>query len=133
VRGRYFFIVLAVGFVAAGIASKVWFFAVFGAVFFGGLAAGMAWVEKRYMSTNPVLTALIERPDEIVKVRHIETSDTRRLFVTHWVHVFARDHKKPLGFRVPEERIAEFAHMLARRCPAADVDVPGFKRPVVGS
>lgn len=99
----------------------------FGLVFFGGLVLLMIRAERRYQH-NPVLEALARSPADVTKVRHIATSDSRRMFVTHWVQVFVADQTKPLGFRVDEQQVAAFAELLARRCPNADVDVPGFER-----
>jgi hypothetical protein len=78
-----------------GIAMGQWGIATFIAAF-GVLMVVIGVTATRRTAPErmrPVLEALRASPGDIVLVRHCETSDSHRLFVTHWIEVKTGDHR----------------------------------------
>jgi hypothetical protein len=63
---------------------------------FGACIALVGVVAVRRTSPEkmaPVLDALRDDPHQIRGIRHYTTSDSRRMFVTHWVEVKTAEHR----------------------------------------
>ena len=106
--------------VAALAAARAIWFLVPVCVLFG---AGLLWLFRvaarksgadRY---GPVLAALREAPERVLTVAHLETSDSHRIFISHWVVVTTADGS--LRVRAPDWQSLLAA--LARRCPGASI------------
>lgn len=72
---------------AIAAARGIWFLvpitlAFGGALYWLGRVAARRWGPER---AAPVLRALREAPQDVLSVEHVETSDSRRSLVTHWV------------------------------------------------
>jgi hypothetical protein len=65
----------------------------------------------------PVLLALRDAPERVQLISHSETSDTRRMFVSHWVVVKTADGQLRVRAKDWEQLMAQ----LERRCPRAKV------------
>ena len=92
------------------VAAFIWAFA--GFIAFIGVRASKRTAPEKM---QPVVDAVREAPDLIVLVRHYETSDSMRMFVTHWLEIKTATHR--LLMKAPDwEQL--YAH-LRRRCPNA--------------
>jgi hypothetical protein len=112
-------VILIGSFVVAGIAAlrALWFLVPF-ALGLGGAIYWLGRVAARKTSPEraaPVLVALREAPERVRSIRHAETSDSRRIFVSHWVEVKTDDGL----LRVKADDWRELMDALARRCPSA--------------
>jgi hypothetical protein len=67
----------------------------------------------------PVLEAVRVQPELVVRVRHTTTSDSRGVFVTHWITVSTADRYLMIKANHDWQRLT---HLLARRCPHATVE-----------
>jgi hypothetical protein len=67
----------------------------------------------------PVLDALRTAPERVRRISHLETSDSSRMFVSHWVVIETDD----ATLRVKADDWRELVDALGRRCPGADVKV----------
>ncbi len=89
-----------------------------------GFAAGMAWLGRaaaRRTSPErmqPVLDAVRDAPGTVERIRHYTTSDSRRLFVSHWLEVRTGQHR--LVMKAQDEWMV-LLDILRRRCPGASV------------
>lgn len=63
----------------------------------------------------PVLEALSRAPGRVKRISHRVTSDSKRLFVTHWVEVISDEGR----ISVRAEDWGALLDVLARRCPQA--------------
>jgi len=68
---------------------------------------------------KPVLEALSVAPGLIASVRHYETADSARMFVSHWIEIKTADHRLVLKANDDWQGILEY---LIRHCPKATVD-----------
>jgi hypothetical protein len=66
-------------------------------------------------AAEPVLWALRDEPERVEEISHTTTSDSRRIFVSHWVVVKTRDGK----LRVRADDWEQLIAQLQRRCPDA--------------
>jgi hypothetical protein len=94
-----------------GVAAFVWAF-----------AAGLAFIGVRASKRTapaqmqPIFDAVREAPEQIVLVRHYQTSDSARMFVTDWIEIRTATHR--LLMKAPDwEQLFGY---LRRRCPAAE-------------
>ena len=107
-------------FAVYGLATQQWGFVVLGAPF----AIGIAWlgrVAARKTSPErmkPVLDAMRDAPDRIVYVRHYQTSDSRRVFVTDWLEIKTADHRLVMKAKDDWRQLLGY---VRRRCPNAKV------------
>ena len=131
-KATLFFALLAAFMAVVAAADGQWALGAFGVAFFGGLALLGHYLGARSSDPerSPILAALMHAPDDVVEVRHRTASSSSGHFVTHWLGMRTRAGKRG-GLRVDEDRIVELAEALARRCPRADIDVPGFRRAVI--
>jgi len=115
-----------------GAARGIWWLAGFSAVFFGALVWLMIWSERKSKDPerSPVLRAVVHEPHTVAKVTHGTASSSSGAFKTHWLHLRTAAGAKR-GIKVLPEQIVPLAQALARRCPVADIVVPGFERRVV--
>ena len=68
---------------------------------------------------RPVLDAVRDRPELVLTVKHSTTSDSRQMFVTHWINIgTANAH---LLLRANDDW-NQLLQQLSRRCPTAAVD-----------
>jgi hypothetical protein len=87
---------------------------------FGGLmlllfrAAAAKNGPERY---EPVLRALREAPERVRTISHAETSDSRRMFVSHWIVVTTDDGL----LRVKADDWQTVLAAVAARCPGATI------------
>jgi hypothetical protein len=79
----------------------------------GRLAAKRSSPER----AKPVLRALHEAPERVRTIEHMVTSDSRKIFVHHWVVVKTDDGL----LRVRAEDWETLLSAIARRCPGATV------------
>jgi hypothetical protein len=98
---------------------EIWFLVPITLVFGGGIALIVRAAARKSSPERaaPVLHALREAPDRVVRIEHVETSDSRRIFVRHWV-VVKTDHGV---LRVLAEDWQPLIAALARRCPGATI------------
>jgi len=89
-----------------------------------GFAAGMAWLGRaaaRRTSPErmqPVLDAVRDAPGKVETLRHYTTSDSRRVFVSHWLEVRTAQHR--LVMKAQDDWVV-LLDILRRRCPGASV------------
>ena len=114
-------IILAGAFVVAGIAAmrEIWFLVpICIGMGFGIFALGRAAAKKSGPErAAPVLKALRESPWQVKTIQHTETSDSRRMFVSHWVVVTTDDGV----LRVRADDWQLLIDQIAKRCPQATV------------
>ena len=93
-----------------GVAAFVWGFGVLLAFVFLKAASKNAAERMR-----PVVDAMRDAPETITVVRHYETSDSARMFVTHWLSIATA--KNQLLLKAPdwEQLLVE----IKERCPNA--------------
>jgi len=92
----------------------------------GGLAVGSAAVgffAVRKTTKSPVITDLLERPDEIVDVKHGTSEDSRRRVVIHFLEFRNAQGKKVL-LTFPARRIQNLCVALGDYFVKAVFDVP---------
>ena len=65
---------------------------------------------------RPVLDAVRDAPDTIALVRHYQTSDSRRMFVTDWLEIKTAEHRLVIKAKEDWQRIYA---ALGKRCPNA--------------
>lgn len=107
------FVVLGAAMGAMGtwaVAAFIWAFAVF--IGFIGYRAGKRTAPAQM---QPVVDAVRHEPAKIVSVRHYETSDSMRMFVTHWLEVKTETHR--LILKAPDWE--QLYGILKQRCPDA--------------
>jgi hypothetical protein len=93
-----------------------------------GIAAFIFWHASRSdPSSSPVARLLIERPEAITEIVHFTSSSSGGALKMHWLKIKA--HGMSFGFRVDLANLVELARALARHCPNARIEVPGFERP----
>ncbi|HVV86425.1 MAG TPA: hypothetical protein VHE35_25385 [Kofleriaceae bacterium] len=111
------FVAMALGY---GIAFHAWGIA----AFIGAFAAGIVWigrVARRKTSPErmqPVMDAVRDAPGSVATIRHYTTSDSRRMFVTHWLEVKTDTHRLVMKAQQDWQQLLDY---LTRRCPGADV------------
>jgi len=129
VKESAIFAAAAVLVVVVGILSGSWWLTVVGGGFFGGIAVLI--LRTRTAVNDPrrstVLAALLERPEEITRVHHHLIRTNPGWFDTHWIHLTTREGEVA-QIRVDEPGLSAMGQVLARHCPNAEVDVPGFAR-----
>ena len=106
--------------VVYGLVLRLWSVAGFvalvgGVIMFIGRAAARKTAPARM---QPVMDAVRDAPDQVVSVRHYTTSDSRGLFVSHWLEVKTADHRLVMK---AQDDWAELLGYLARRCPTATI------------
>jgi hypothetical protein len=105
-------------FVVIGVVKQWWGFVVLGVP----MAALMFWVGKKASEKTapdkmrPVMDAVRDAPDRIKLVRHYQTSDSRRVFVTDWLEIKTDEHRLVIKAKEDWQRLYS---ALQRRCPAA--------------
>jgi hypothetical protein len=105
---------------AYGFAFHAWGIAAFIALF----GAGILYLGKRASARTapekmkPVLDAVRDAPEKVVLVRHYQTADSRRVFVTNWLEIRTAEHR--LIIKANDDWNRLFAS-LKIRCPAATV------------
>jgi hypothetical protein len=83
---------------------------------------GVLWLGRRAAARTapdkmrPVVDAVRDAPQRITLVRHYQTSDSRRVFVTHWLEIRTAEHRLVIKAKHDWERLYR---ALAARCPAA--------------
>lgn len=115
---------IAVGSVAmAGLSAvrQIWFLVPVCLLFAVG-----TWALMRAAARNsgpekaaPVLEALQRAPGRVKRISHRVTSDSKRLFVTHWVEVISDEGR--IYIRADDDWSA-LLDAVARRCPQATVE-----------
>jgi hypothetical protein len=130
-NGAWFIGAVGLFAVVVGSARGLFELVAISAVFFGGLVWLMLWSLRKSVDPerSPVLRAILHEPETIVSVRHGTSSSSSGHFETQWLHLRTRAGNKR-GIKVAPGEIVSLAQCLARRCPNADVDVPGFRRAV---
>jgi hypothetical protein len=99
--------------------QKAWGATIFALVFLVGIAFIMVKAAKRNAPERmkPVIDAVRDAPETIKVIRHYQTSDTRRVFVTDWVSITT--DKNHFLLKAPDwERLMV---ILRARCPNATV------------
>ena len=84
-----------------------------GFFFFIGHKASMKTSPEKM---KPVVDAVREAPERITLVRHYQTSDSRRVFVTDWLEIKTAEHRLVVKAKDDWMRIYE---ALGKRCPNA--------------
>jgi type IV secretory pathway TrbD component len=99
--------------------QKAWGAAIFGLVFFVAIAFIMVKAAKRNAPERmkPVIDAVRDAPETIKLLRHYQSADSRRMFVTNWVQI-ATDKNHFLLKAKDWERLMA---ILQSRCPNARV------------
>jgi hypothetical protein len=110
------FFVIALSFAFEGFWGGAAFGAVFGVaiVLLGRVAARKNSPEKM----RPVVAAVREAPETIMVLRHYQTSDSRRVFVTDWIEIKTANHRMLVKAKKEWQSLLA---MLERRCPNAKV------------
>jgi hypothetical protein len=110
------FLVFVIGFAAKG----AWFGAGFSAFFGVGIFLLMRVAVRRNApeKMRPVLEAVRDAPERVTLLRHYQTSDSQRMFVTDWVQI--RTAEGHLLVKAKDDW-QELLAMLQRRCPNAQV------------
>jgi hypothetical protein len=105
---------------AIAAAQGTWFLVPVCLAFGAGIYALSRAVAKKSSpdAAAPVLTALRDAPEQIVSIAHSETSDSRRIFVHHWVTVNTAD----ATLRVRADDWQELMSAIGRRCPNANMN-----------
>ena len=80
-------------------------------ILFVGRAAARKTAPARM---QPVMDAVRDAPDRVVSLRHYTTSDSRGMFVSHWLEIKTADHRLVMK---AQDDWAELLGYLARRCP----------------
>jgi type IV secretory pathway TrbD component len=108
------FLLIAVSFAV----QQAWAAAAFGALFGGGMVViGMkASTRTSPEKMKPVLDALRDAPERITLVRHYQTSDSRKVFVTDWLELKTAEHRLVIKAKHDWERLYR---ALGKRCPVA--------------
>jgi len=86
---------------------------------FGGFLAFMgrkASAKTAPEKMKPVVDAVRDAPERILLVRHYQTSDTRKVFVTDWLEIKTAEHRFLMKANDDWERVYR---ALGKRCPAA--------------
>lgn len=65
---------------------------------------------------KPVVDAVRDAPEKIALVRHYQTSDSRRMFVTDWLEIKTAEHRLVIKAKDDWQRIYA---ALGKRCPNA--------------
>ena len=81
-------------------------------VFLLGYAAAKKTAPEKM---QPVVDAVRNQPEAIVSVRHYETSNSTRVFVTQWIEVKTAGHR--LIVKAPDHE--KLFALLQQRCPHA--------------
>ncbi|MCA9677193.1 MAG: hypothetical protein H6709_13810 [Kofleriaceae bacterium] len=103
-----------------GVAYQQWGIAVVVAGF-GGVIVLIGRAAARKTSPErmrPVMHAVRDTPEAVVLVRHYVTSDSARMFVSHWLEVKTAEHRLVMKAKDDWEQLLGY---LTRRCPAARV------------
>jgi hypothetical protein len=119
-RGMYLVSGLFAMFTLIGALVRAWPIAIVSAPFAIGIAL-LGRVAARKTSPErmrPVFEAMRDAPDRIVYVRHYQTSDSRRLFVTDWLEIKTADHRLVMKAKDDWARLLDYAR---RRCPNAKI------------
>jgi hypothetical protein len=101
-----------------GLAFAQWGIAAFiaafglGIVFIGRKASAKTSPEKM----RPVMEAVRDAPERITLVRHYQTSDSRRIFVTDWLELKTAEHRLLIKAKHDWHNLYS---ALQRRCPGA--------------
>jgi hypothetical protein len=91
------------------------------------LAGLMLWLAARASpDRNPAAHALLHDPAAVTHVEHYTSSSSGGGFELQWLKI--RAGGKTIGIRVPKDELVSLAEALARRCPNAEINVPGFRR-----
>jgi hypothetical protein len=110
------FFVIALAFAVQG----AWFGGAFSAAF-GIAMVGLGRVAVRKNSPEkmrPVVVAVREAPETIVVLRHYQTADSRRVFVTDWIEIKTANHRMVVKAKKEWQSLLA---TLERRCPNAKV------------
>ena len=110
------FFVIAVSFAVQG----AWGAAAFGGVFGGAIVAlGVVAARKNTPEKmRPVVEAVRDAPERVVSLRHYQTSDTRRVFVTDWLEIRTAEHRMIFKAKKDWQDVLD---LLKQRCPTAKV------------
>ncbi len=108
------FVLMGIGMIAQGSWPVAIFIFAFGGflMFMGKKASAKTSPEKM----RPVMDAVREAPEKIALVRHYQTSDSRRLFVTDWLEIKTAEHRLVVKAKEDWQRIYA---ALGKRCPNA--------------
>lgn len=110
------------------LARQIWFLVPVGVVFGVGLTWFMLWSRSKSVDPerSPVLRAIVFEPETVVRVTHGIASSSSGAFRTHWLRI-RLDSGKVRGIKVDAGDLLAMAHALARRCPNAVIEVPGYR------
>ncbi len=92
------------------------------AAFVWAFGAFLGWIGYKASTKNspekmrPAFEAVRDRPETISKIIHYTTSDSRRIFVTHWINIAAPGSH--LLLKAPDWET--LVPLLQRRCPNAE-------------
>ena len=108
------FVLMGIAMIAQGSWQISIFVFAFGAflMFMGNKASAKTSPERM----RPVMDAVRDAPDKITLVRHYQTSDSRRMFVTDWLEIKTADHRLVVKAKEDWDRIYA---ALGKRCPNA--------------
>lgn len=114
-------VILVGSLVVAAIAAlrAIWFLVPVCVLFGAGIRLlGRAAANKSSSErSDPVLAALRDAPERVQTIVHHETSDSHRMFVSHWVVVTTADGQ----LRVRADDWEALIDKLRQRCPDAQV------------
>jgi hypothetical protein len=110
------FLVCAIAFAAKGAWFAVGFSAAFGVVIL--LIMRVAIRRNATEKMRPVFEAVRDAPERVTLLHHYQTSDSQRMFVTHWVLIKTAEGHLLVKAKDDWEELLE---MLQRRCPNAQV------------
>jgi hypothetical protein len=110
------FFVMGAAFAVQGAWGIAGFIALFGA---GMVALGIVASRKNAPEKlRPVADAVRDAPERIVILRHYQTSDSRRIFVTDWLELKTGEHRMVVKAK---QEWQQLLGLLERRCPNAKV------------
>ncbi len=110
------FFVIALAFAVQGF----WF----GGAFSGAFGIAVVWLGRIAVRKNspekmrPVVVAVRDAPETILVLRHYQTADSRRVFVTDWIEIKTANHRMLVKAKKEWQLLLA---MLERRCPNAKV------------
>jgi hypothetical protein len=102
-----------------GAAMNEWGVAAFIAAFGVGMVV-LGVVASRRTSPErmrPIVDAIRDAPERITLVRYYDSSDSGRMFVTHWIEIKTADHRLIIK---AQEDFHQLYGYLERRCPNAE-------------
>ncbi len=79
---------------------------------------GMALLYGASFQAWGMVDAIRDAPERVVSIRHYQTSDSRRFFVSDWLEIKTADHRLVVKVQGRWQALLDLA---TRRCPGAKI------------